>query len=297
GQTAFEKARQLILKKIQDGQSGDGYSVLLLKDSPTWLVGEASQNARKVSDEITAVQPSHGNSSLPVALSMVAGKLNEAQARFNVQAVYFVTDMQRTTWQAAANDHRTESDGRDKNPYLEIQQKATCVFVDVGPLKDAGNLAVTDVAMNVPYVTVGMNVPLTATVQNFGSEAKTGLRVELSIGKAKANANDAALQLRVVTQKIVNVPPGSRLTVDFDDFHFPVPGVYAVQVKIAGDVLEQDDARTVVVTVRETVPILLVNGKAAANRFERATEYLRLALNPFPAGTEPNWAPLRPRVV
>ena len=31
-QTAFEVARQMALKKIQDNPSGDGYSVLLLKD-------------------------------------------------------------------------------------------------------------------------------------------------------------------------------------------------------------------------------------------------------------------------
>jgi uncharacterized membrane protein len=295
GQSAFETARQLMLKKIQDGQSGDGYSVLILKDSPAWLVGEASQNARKVMEEVKLVQPTHGNSSLPVALSMVAAKLNEAQARFNVQAVYFFTDMQQTTWRAAATEHRTEADGQ-KVPYLEIEQKARCVFVDVGPPTDAGNLAVTNVAFNAPYVTVGPSA-LTATVQNFGSEAKRDLRVEVLIGKARTTANDPPLQMRVADQKDVAVPAGGQLEVAFDKFLFPAPGVYAVQVKIAGDALEQDNSRTVVVTVRETIPLLLVNGKAAAAGSHPATEYLRLALNPFPPGAEPKLAPLRPRVV
>src|ERR1051325_3270927 len=61
GQAAFEKARQEVLRKIQDNPSGDGYSVLILKDSPTWLVGEASQDYRKVMREIEAVKPTQGN--------------------------------------------------------------------------------------------------------------------------------------------------------------------------------------------------------------------------------------------
>ena len=100
-QTAFEVARQLALKKIADNSSGDGYSILILKDSPTWLVGEASQDARKVIREIETVQPSHGNSSLPAALNMISSKLNEAYQRFPVQAVYFFTDMQQSTWLGA----------------------------------------------------------------------------------------------------------------------------------------------------------------------------------------------------
>src|ERR1043166_9495054 len=96
-QSAFEIARQKALRKIGDCSAGDGFSVLILKDSPIWLVGEASQDSRKVIREIDAVKPSHGNSSLPGVLSMVASKLAEGRARFPLQAVYFFTDMQKAT--------------------------------------------------------------------------------------------------------------------------------------------------------------------------------------------------------
>src|ERR1019366_10255248 len=120
GQSAFEVARQLALKKIADNSAGDGYSVLLLKDSPVWLIGEFSQDARKVSREIEAVKPTHGNASLSSALSMVASKLSEAKSRFPAQAVYFFTDMQYSTWIAAAPaDPKTDTDDKEKNPYLD----------------------------------------------------------------------------------------------------------------------------------------------------------------------------------
>src|SRR6516164_642599 len=163
-QTAFEVARQMILRKIADNSSGDGYSVLILKDSPTWLVGEASQDARKVAREIEAVRPSHGNASLLAALNMVAAKLQEAQGRFPIQAVYFFTDMQQSTWMAAApSEVKTDAEGKQKNPYLKIQDKATTVFVDCGPLKDSGNLAVTHMEFDLdttPYIVTGMDFTL-----------------------------------------------------------------------------------------------------------------------------------------
>jgi hypothetical protein len=294
-QTAFEVARQQILRKIQDNPAGDGYSVLLLKDNPTWLVRETSQDARSVMREIEKVQPSHGNSSLPAALGMVSAKLHEVGTRFPAQAVYFFTDMQRTTWLAAApTDLKTDPDGKD-HPYLEIEKKAKTVFVDVG--QEAGdNLAVTDISFNASYVIANAPVPLTAVVYNSSKEGKK-VRAELLIGRAKEKADDNPLQMRVVDQAIENVDPGLK-TISFEKFRgFPSPGTYAVQVRIGEDALAQDNARTVIITVRETIPILLVNGKVSTDRFERATEYARLSLNPFPTGSEPPWAPLRPKVV
>jgi hypothetical protein len=114
-QTAFERAKELAIKKINSNPSGDSYSVLLLKDSPTWLVAQASLDARKVIREIEQVGATHGNASLAAAFSMIASKLSENAGRFNKnQAVYFFTDMQRSSWQTAApstTDLRAEEGG------------------------------------------------------------------------------------------------------------------------------------------------------------------------------------------
>lgn len=298
GQPAFEVARQLALRKIQDNSSGDGYSVLLLKDSPTWLIGEASQDVEKVKRLIRDIKPSHGNSSMGSALNMVSAKLTEARSRFPTQAVYFFTDMQRTTWLGAApSEFKTEPESKERHAYLDIQERATTVLIDVGK-EGMSNLAATDIAFNVPYVTANSPVALTVGVHNFSNDPKRNVRVELLLGKAKDNANDPALQMRVVDQKPgLNFDQGQRRMIDFDDFKFPAAGTYVVQVKVADDALMEDNTRAVVITVRDTIPVLLVNGKPSADRFERATEYLRLALNPFPPGEEKKWAPLRPKVV
>ncbi len=302
-QTAFEIARQMALKKIDDNPSGDGYSVLLLKDNPTWLVGEASLDARKVKREIEAVKPGHGNASLPVALNMIVAKLNEAGTRFPVQAVYFFTDMQRSTWASVASEAKLDPDGKEKNPCLEIQKKATAIFVDVGPVKDNENCAVVGLEFDpvaTRYVTTDVDVPLLATVANFGSEPKK-TRAEVFIAKAKSSPDDAPMQFRIFTtdraESEETIAGRSTHTFRFEKIRFPSAGTYVVQVRIGDDALNEDNTRSLVISVRDTVPVLLVNGKPSAERFERGTEFLRLALNPFPAGAETKGFPLRPRVV
>lgn len=297
GQPLFERARQLALAKIKQSAAGDGFSVLLMRDNPTWIVGEASHHAGKVIREVEAMRAGHGNSALAATLNMVSSKLSEASARFPSQTVYFFTDLQRSTWAGLPPLDPAKDGGDDKSkmPWEDIQQRARTVFVDVGR-DDVDNVAVTDLAINEPFVTTAMEAPITAVLQHFGKENRANVRVELLVGKAREAGGDAALSPRVVGQVLVDLRAGERIPIPFK-YKFPDSGAYAVQVRVDGDDLELDNVRSAIVTVKDTIPVLLVNGKPAPDRFDRASEYLRLALNPFPRGAEPKWAPLRPRVV
>ena len=68
------------------------------------------------------------------------------------------------------------------------------------------------------------------------------------------------------------IKPGQRET-HLMRHVFDKPGNYALQVKLTSDsdVLDADDARSLVVTVKDTIPVLLVNGKPAADRAALAT--------------------------
>ena len=294
--TLFERARKLALDKIESCQSGDAFSVLLLKDNPTWLVAEISQDKRKVLTELETVRASHGNAGVPTALNMIAAKLTEAEQRFKgAQVVYFFTDMQRSSWQPPSTSADDDEDNK-KDPTILIDKRARAVFVDVGD--EAGNLAVTDLAFDEPFVTTGGPVKVNVTVQNFG-EPREKVRVELLVGKAKETGNEPPLAMRVVAEDLLTqIPQNDRRSVQLT-YRFPAAGTYAVQARVEHERerLDIDNARTVVVTVKDTIPVLIVNGKPAPDRFDRATEYLRLALNPYPPGSEPKSVPIRPRVV
>ena len=300
GQPLFERARQLALAKIKQAATGDGFSVLLMRDNPTWIVGEASHNAAKVIRAVEEMRAGHGNAALAATLYMVSSKLSEASSRFPNQMVYFFTDLQRATWAGLPTGDSAKDmiEGKSKAPWDDIQQRARTVFVDVGR-DDADNVAVTDLMIDEPFITTGMEAPIAAVIQHFGKRDKPRVQVELLVGRAREAGNDTPLSPRVVAQELISpLRAGERRAVNFK-YKFPDPGAYAVQVQVRteGDDLELDNVRSAILSVKDTIPVLLVNGKPAPDRFDRATEYLRLALNPFPRGAEPKWAPLRPKVV
>jgi hypothetical protein len=298
GKSLFDRARQMALDKVKESPSGDGFSVLLMKDSPVWIVGEASHDGRKVVREIEQLRAGHGNASVPATLNMVAAKVAEGSSRFPVQNVYFFTDMQRSTWLSVPPDEaRAEGkdDAKDKLAYVEIGRGARTIFVDLGR-DDAKNLAVTDLRLDDSLITTGAKIRVQAQIKNYSQEAKK-LHVELLAGRAREVAADNPYSLRTVGQpELVKLEPNESKQIYFE-YTFASPGTYAVQVKLESDDLEPDDSRAVVVTVKDTIPVLLVNGKPAGDPYERATEYLKLALNPFRPGSEPKFAPLRPKVI
>lgn len=303
GRTAFDQAVQLALQKVRNAPAGDGFSVLLMKDNPVWIVSEPSQDHRRVAREIEALRCSHGNSAVPAVLNMVAAKMTEAAGRFPTQAAWFFTDLQRATWLAVPPPEpgkekagEKAAGGQERLLHSDLQKRGQTIFVDVGG-EETGNLAVLDLRLEDGLVATGAEVHLRVALRNFGQEPRKDVNVELLAGKARREGGDGPLSLRVVGQKVLDsVKAGETVALQFKHT-FAAAGSYALQVRVNADALEPDDARSVIVEVKDTVPILIVDGKPAPDRYDRGSEYLRLALNPFPPGAEPKELPLRPRVV
>ena len=147
-----------------------------------------------------------------------------------------------------------------------------------------------DLHLDDSLVTTNTLATVSASVQNFGHEASGNVRVELLVGRARDIAADNPFSLRTVDQQLVTLQPKELKLIRFRH-QFTTPGTYALQVRLESDSLEPDDFRTVIITVKDTIPVLVVNGKPAADAYDRATEYLRLALNPFPRGGATTSAP------
>ena len=299
GKTCFEKARDLAARLIGEMQSGDGVSIMLMKDTPVWIVGEASQDPRKLLKELNALRHPHGNSGVPAMLNAVAAKLREGHERFDSREVYFLTDLQQTTWitdlpvREVKGASGLATDTGQANVLLEIEKRAKTIFVDVGR-DNVPNAAVTMLTLSDPLVTTNSTATFQAQVKNFGAKPKEKLNVKLLVGKWPAGAKEP--ELRLAKTEVRELRPNEEQAVNFTH-KFAATGTYAVQVAIDEDDLRLDDTRTVIVTVKDTVPILLVNGKPSVDRFERATEYLAVALNPFGKQGGTGLTPFRPKVV
>jgi hypothetical protein len=286
--TAFERARARAEQVVNESSRGDGFSVVLMSAPPRRIVPEPSEDGAKVAKEIQGLRLPHGNADLPATLNTVDSLLRASPEKFEQREVYFITDLQKSSWVL-------KQPGLIADTLQKIQGRARTVFVDVGQ-DDIDNLAVTSLTLGQPLATAGVTTPITAVVHNFGSKTREGVRIELWVGKARGSRDEPPLELRVAHQLVQKVAPGPN-TFAFP-YKFSSPGEYVLQVRIDGDALELDDTRSVVVAVKKDVPVMLVDGKSTVGEpLDRAAEWLRLALNPFGAGSAPGFVPFSPKVV
>ncbi|MEO7402789.1 MAG: hypothetical protein ABIU95_03875, partial [Burkholderiales bacterium] len=123
-------------------------------------------------------------------------------------------------------------------------------------------------------MTPSREISFDAMLHQFAQEPRSRCNVEFLVDGAPTS------------EQIVDVSAGGDATVHFTH-RFAAAGSHAVCVRAAGDRLEVDNARWLVVPVRAEVRVLCVAGR------EGAAKYLAAALNPNPTGE----SPIRPVIV
>jgi CheY-like chemotaxis protein len=308
GASRFEKAKAQADALLKAAPAGDGFSVVMLGSPGLAVVPGPSDDAARVAQEVRGLRLPHGTADLPAGLNAVAEALRRSPAKFARREVYVFTDLQRSLWgnpaprPAAAEARPATTAPAAADAWQQVTAQARLVFVDVG-LPGTDNLAVTGLALTDPLVVVRSPVAVTAVVQNFGSADRKGVRAELlaarppGVGGGEGGAGrDAPPSFQVLQQALVDVPPGSAVNLTFP-VTFTTPGDHLLQLRLEPDALELDDVRTLPVAVRDTVPVLVVDGKPAADPYERAAGWLGDALDPFPEGERHPGYPARPKVI
>jgi hypothetical protein len=283
---AFERARTMAKRVVSESPRGDGFSVVLMSAAPRRIVPEPAEDQGKVTKEIDGLRMPHGNADLVATLNTVENMLRTSPDKFDEREVYFLTDVQKSTW-------LLRQPGTVADTLKKIHDHARSIFVDVGQ-DGLSNLAVTSVTLADPLATVGRDTAITATVTNYGAEPRDEVRIELLVGKARAGNADPQMEARVAQQKVEKVVKGPN-TFNFQ-YKFTAPGDYLIQVRIDNDALELDDTRSAVVTVKNSVPVMLVDGKSTeGDALDRGAEWLRIGI--FPDGAPPGITPFRPKVL
>src|SRR5205823_5041318 len=78
---------------------------------------------------------------------------------------------------------------------------------------------------------------------------------------------------------------------------FPSAGEFLIQARLRPDSLEADDVRSMIVSVRDALPVLLVNGRPGVERRAQAASWLSDALNPFTDDVRRPIYPARPTTI
>jgi hypothetical protein len=302
----FEIARAQAKAVLDRAGPGDGFSVVFLTSPAQTSVPGPADDRHKVADEIDELKLPHGSADVAGGLRIVADMVNRPLGKYARREVTFITDLKKSSWPlprsganlpAPAEISAVAPAAAVDDTWKAIANAANLVFIDVAN-QDVDNLAITNLELERPLPLVNAANGLKATIQNHGKHDRKDLAVELRVGQAPKPGEK--LVLKDFGTRTVNVPAGGTVTVTFAlerEKRFREAGEHIIQVKAGEDALRLDDVRSLAVTVRETIPVLVVNGKIGSEPFDTPGEWVNLALKPGRSGEKLANCPAQPTLV
>ncbi|MBN2578483.1 MAG: VWA domain-containing protein [Pirellulales bacterium] len=269
-QSRFDRAKELARQIVENSPQGDAFTLLLMSSPPRAIVAAPTVERAEMLREIESLALPQSVADLPAALTLLEKHLSQARRenpRLARQQVFFLTDLQRITWEpqlagAALTAFRRRS--------AAVAERAALVVLDVGQ-PAAPNLAVAALrAFDLPALQ-DRQIHFETLLRNFGGQAKSNQPVELLVDGRK------------VEQKLIDVPPGPETAVDFT-YRFIAPGDHAVEIHAPGDALEVDNRRWRIVPVRAALRVLCIDGRPSGGGIQGTADYVSLALAPQPSG-------------
>ncbi len=263
----FERAKEVAARIVAESPPGDGFTLVLMASPPQVVVATPAFEPSEFAEELDNLRPTHTMVDLPATLAAVARILDQARRenpRLLRHEVFFLSDLGRAGWapeasRAAAAELRRRAE--------QLSASAKLFVIDLGQ-PSADNLAVTGLRVEEPVVTLARDVHLRARVKNFGRTPQTRRAVELLVDG------------RALAQQSVDLDADAEKPVVFVH-RFETPGDHAVEVRLdAGDRLELDNHRFLVVPVRENVRVLCIEGPASGDAASAPADYLLYALAP-----------------
>jgi len=266
GRTAFEEAVEEAVELVKEAPRGTAFTVILGGPAPEQMTGTPLTHRADVIEVLESLRPVGGLFRAHDALGV--SLLNLSRGSHAGKEILVFTDGQRLGWRLESPSAWTSFgkalEGMPRPPKL--------VMRTLPPPASLRNLAVSSLTLSRELVGTDREVAIRVTVENTGTEAVTPEPLEVTAG-------GRALEPVGLGQ----LAPGQRETVEFRH-RFEEPGPAVVEARLeAADDLAADDRRQLVVSVRERLPVLLVDGNAAGGFFERAAGFTALALAPSAA--------------
>ena len=258
-QTAVEEAKAL----VKQSPKGTAFIVILGGPTPEAKTATPITHQADVLGILDKLAPVGGSFRAHDSLTMATLGLATGTNASKQIAVF--TDSQRSGWRL----EDPSAWGRLESAWKSMPSPPKLMLRDFGTPQSFRNLAVSNLEMSRPLVGMDRELVMRVTVGNTGTQPITSGPVTIEIEGIKTGERAVGLLV-----------PGQKTTVEFRH-RFTKPGPQVVEARIAAkDDLESDDRTAHIVMVRETLPVLLVDGNPTGSFFERAAGYSALALAP-----------------
>ena len=269
--TRFEVARQWARQLIASLPSTDALSIVTLAEPAETVIAHPVYDRRIVRDLLGRIKPTQRRADIAGALEAAMQILRESDVPAGNRTVYLISDFPRRAWLGETEGMPTPA-VRTARLLADdlIDAGAELRLVRVAP--DSGeNIAVTRLALESPLVAARLPIRLAAEVTNFSSSTANGLTLEIR--------RDGHIIRR---EPLKGIEPGQS-TVAAISMEFSTGGTHTVETRVVParpDVLEDDDVRYLSIEVRESIPVLLVDGRPSRTLLGGEAGFLATALSP-----------------
>lgn len=274
-QRAVREARErLVLAALPQ----DGFSVVFLEAEPRSVWTTPCGVPSEVLEVLDTAQPSHRGGDTVQALHLARQRLDRGAGLYARQEVHVYTDMQAATWQGRTDQEREALQAA----WRQLHRGAWVKVIDVGTDWPV-NYSVTALQPEKWLAVPGEAFPLRATVRGLGQISNEVLPVSLWVGRVepgRLTTDDLRTGrfLHLAERREIRLPPGRKEISIPWTCRFPQAGLHVVQMRLeTEDSLLADNSTTVLVQVRESPRIVLIDGSQAAASWENETSFLRIA--------------------
>lgn len=246
----WERARRAAASVVRAAQSGDKVALLEFSDRTVVQVPLTTDflSILKAIDGATSLT----DRSTRYGQALKAAEQSVMEAGTARRIIHLISDFQKNGWSAAEQDIRLGA-----NIQLET--------VDVGDAQYS-NLAPEDVQVIGSGGDENDRLKLRFSVVNFGTQDRSGARVELTVDG------------QTVTQKSLDLPHGAVVPVEFQ-LPALATGEHAVVIQVEDDRLVRDNRFNLTVRVRGRLPVLAVEEVGAGRNGRPPSFFLAHALN------------------
>ena len=258
----FDLAKSTARKIVSSAKRGDAFNLVQITGSlPRIVVREPSYQRVEFLTEIENLQLTDEPGDLSGTLPAI-GELLEKAPQLKRKEIFFLSDFQRESWAPDSDASRTQIFEQLK----ALAEYAQLMLIDLGQ-DPAPNAAVTSFSSQEPLAIVNRPIPLQVTLQKFDGIGTTRRSLELYVDG------------RFAERQQVELVPNTEVQANFT-YTFQSGGEHQLEVRLDADSLAADDRRWLSLPVRETLNVLLVNGKPAGRPSQQATYYVEQALSP-----------------
>lgn len=265
GKTAFERAVEEAKDFVKEAPKGTAFSVVLGGPAPELKTGTPLTHRADVLELLDQLEPVGGMFRAHDALGVAT--LSLAEGRGSSKDLVVFSDRQRIGWQLESpTSWGNLGDAWDGLP---DGAKPRLLVRTFDPPEKIRNVSVTGIDLSREVVGTDREVAIRVRVENTGTEVVTPGVMEMEVGGENLEPKGLG-----------QMGPGESVIVEYR-YQFPEAGPLVIKASLQGnDDLDGDDRAERALWVKETLPVVIVEGNAGASFFERAGGYLALALAP-----------------